>query len=87
MFLATRDRNVRQNLSFRRFVRAHAKPPLPGASLKLTQLKSRWTRLRHFGSSTLARKHTRFHIISYTIRFPTGPEIIGVVWARPIDYH
>lgn len=42
MFLAARDRNARRNLSFRRFVRAHAKPPLPGASLKLTQLKSRW---------------------------------------------
>lgn len=44
MFLAARDRNTRRNLSFRRFIRAHAKPPLllGGVSLKLAQLKSRW---------------------------------------------
>lgn len=90
MFLTARDHNVRRNLSFQRFIRAHAKPtPWPRwRELKINSIK---IAVSTHASATLvlppSHAGTRAPV-HRTAHFPAGPEIIGAAhWLPPGNYH
>lgn len=78
-----RDRGARQNLSFRHFIRARAKLYLSDASLKLTQLKSRWAHAPHVTLVSFGHFLSPSHVdVRALVRTPVFQLVLKLL-ARP----